>query len=98
MAGELWGFWWDFGPEPCSVSGRAADDHGLSSEGGTHPAAHPTAAARNALRSVRSIGAHAERPVLRALALGGHSDRGRCRYLPVDGARACQSDPVAVAQ
>ena len=32
------------------------------------------------------------------LAFGGHSDRGQCRYLPVDAARACQSDPVAVAQ
>ena len=32
---------------------------------------------------------HAQRPVLRALALGGHSDRGRCRDLPAQHLRAC---------
>jgi hypothetical protein len=71
---------------------------GLSSEGSAHPAAHPAAAARNADRRVRSIGLHAERPVLRALAFGGYPDRSRCRYLPVGGARPRQSDAVAVAR
>ena len=47
--------------------------------------------------SLRQRRLHAERSVLRAMALGGHSDRGGCRQISARGAWACQPDLVIVA-
>src|ERR1700730_11523654 len=53
-------------------SGRTAADHRLSAEGTDDPAAHTAAAVGDAFRGVRSWRVHAKRPILCALALGGH--------------------------
>src|SRR6266511_3610051 len=79
-------------------AGRAIDHHSLSAEGGADPAAHPAAAAGNAARSVRSIGVHPERQVLRAMALVAYSKHRRCEQLSFGGARPREPKPVAVAR
>src|SRR5580693_687729 len=74
------------------------DHDGLSREGGANPAAHAPAVVGNAVRSVRWVGIHAQRSVLRALALGARPDPSRHHDLPADGARPCQSKPLADAR
>ena len=79
--------------------GRAGADVGLPAERLDDPAAHPPAAAGNAVRGVRPgeqrRRLHAQRPVLRALALGRHPRAGGPGHIPRCGARPRQPGAVA---
>ena len=69
---------WSISACPAATAQRPLTD-AFPGKKGHDPAAQPRAAARNADGRVRRARLHPQRPVLRALALCRHPDRGRCR-------------------
>src|SRR6202035_3618871 len=84
---------------PLSRRSRSATDHErLSTEGADDPAADPSAAPGNAVRSFRQRCIHPKRSILRALALGDDPDRYRYRQVQLDGAWPRESNLGTIAE